>query len=914
MHLFKGIKSISSQLTYGFITFALVAVFASGALLMSIADDYSSRDRQRLLNLEARLAAERINGYSEGLFNRLNYLASIPGLINMPQEAMENLLHGLSRLNHAYRAVGIAHLNGELIAHAGHWDDLGGNLESNQVFGLAAKSRFNAIGPLSIIPGTGLPAIEIAVPVRDRNGNAAGVLWAQVSLKYLMLVLGDLPIGQTGYGYIVDDKDFLIALDDTGSPWLEPLNAPELQQAISRSLGYGMRPEPYPGLRADTVFGTVSPVTSLGLRLVVEMPQAEINAPRTAMINATLVALIILAACAAVLAYLFSRRFIRPLHIFTKAAKQVGEGDLDTYIHYPRDNELGTLATTFNDMIARLRNGLKSLNEEIVERKHAEQALRIAEQHYRSIFERALEGIIQTNVDGRILIANPAAAAIFGYDTPGEFLEAVGDNIAQIYADPDYRNEFLDQILSGQPISGMEMVMLRKDGEKIWVLLHAQASMDGKGEYTLIDSVFQDVTERKKAERALASLNATLERTVQERTHDLFIKARELEEANNRLRQLDRMKSSFLSSVSHELRTPLTSILGFAKLIRKEFQRSFASTCENDSALERKAYRIVKNLQVVEKEGDRLTRLVNDVLDLNKIESGKVDWEYRDVDVEDLINHSVSLVLGQYSAKPELELQVEVSSGLPLLHADHDRMTQVLINLLNNAEKFTEKGTVTVRAFGTKDGLLRIEVEDTGRGIPAEELLSIFDKFQQVKQGDTLRSPLQGTGLGLAICRNIVEHHGGHIWAESELNRGTSIIMELPLQFIPSDQLAPVTESDDKAPLILVVDDDPGQRHYLSGLLKRAGYRTMVANDGGTALRMARQHTPDLITMDIVMPGMDGVETIQWLRKDDTLKDIPVIVLSVLSNRQEPSAGDALINKPVTPQKLLNTVTSLLKK
>ncbi|WP_054650235.1 cache domain-containing protein [Salidesulfovibrio brasiliensis] len=561
MRLFRGFRSIASQLTYGFIALAVVAAFASGALLMTIADDYSTRDRQRILNLEARLAAERINGYSESLFNRLNYLASIPGLINMHRDSMHSLLEGLSRLNQAYHAAGIADLNGKLLAKVGDWDRVPDMLHRNPVFRLAAKSRFNAIGPLTVLPGTETPAIEIAVPVRDKSGKAAGVLWAQVSLKYLMLVLGDLPIGKTGYGYIVDDKDFLIALDAEGDPRLEPLEAPELQKTIARSLGYGARPDPYVGLYGEKVLGTVSPVTSLGLRLVVEMPQAEVYAPRTAMIKATCIALLILATAAALLAYLYSRRFVRPLRTFTSAARKVAEGDLDVHIAYAEENELGTLARTFNDMTSRLKDGLKSLNEEITERKLAEQALRIAEQQYRSIFERAQEGIIQTSTDGRILIANPAAASIFGYDSFEELLRETDANIRKVYAHPEEREEFLGKLHQGARISGRMMEMVRKDGERIWIMLHAQVSMDQNGEYTLIDSTFQDVTERLRAEKALADLNATLEKTVEERTHDLFIKARELEEANHRLRQLDRMKSSFLSSVSHELRTPLTSIL-----------------------------------------------------------------------------------------------------------------------------------------------------------------------------------------------------------------------------------------------------------------------------------------------------------------------------------------------------------------
>ncbi|WP_018125676.1 hybrid sensor histidine kinase/response regulator [Desulfovibrio oxyclinae] len=909
MPRFRGFRSISSQLTYGFIILAVICVFTSGGLLLTIAHKYTSQDRQRLLSLEGRLAAERISGYSESLFNRLNYLANIPDLMALPQDSVRSLLEGLKRLNSAYTALCVADLEGNPVAKAGR--DVPPRLPRNEVFAMAARSRFNAIGPLEVLQDEDVPAIEVAVPIRDNAGVTNGIFWARINLKYLMLVLGDLPIGRTGYGYILDDRNFGIALDVRGEPVLKKLENDRLEERLSRGLGYGARGEPYTGLRGEKVLGTMSPVTSLGLRLVVEMPQAEVNRPQRIMINAMVATLLVLGVLGGISAYLYSRRVVTPLNTLTRAVEQVGRGDLSTSIGYDSSNELGILARNFNTMTSRLRELLQSLNEEIRERRQAEQALRLAEQRYRSIFERAQEGIVQADPEGGFIMANPAAARIFNFDTPEELVEYSKRHPENFYVDPSQRTKFIETLKMGLSVEGSEIEMIRRNGEHIWVYILAQPTLNDDGQLQRIDATFQDVTERHKAEDALAELNANLERTVEQRTQDLFLKAQELEEANHRLRQLDKMKSAFLSSVSHELRTPLTSILGFAKLIRKEFQRTFSKTCKEDGDLERKAYRIVKNLQVVEKEGDRLTRLVNEVLDLNKIESGKVDWHYEEVDVEELIGHAASLVRGQFSGKPGVELHAHASPGLPLLQVDRDRMTQVLINLLSNAEKFTDSGMVTIRATGSGSNFIRIEVTDTGRGIPEEELEAIFDKFQQVRQGDTLRSSQQGTGLGLAISRNIVEHHGGRIWAESRVDEGSTFIIELPLTYVPEERLPDMLMPDASAPLVLIVDDDAGQRHYLSGILIRAGFRVETAGDGGTALRMARRMRPDIITMDIMMPGMDGIETVEWLRKDPELADIPVIALTIVQDKSR-NIGQASLSKPVAPQPLIDTINDLL--
>lgn len=268
---------------------------------------------------------------------------------------------------------------------------------------------------------------------------------------------------------------------------------------------------------------------------------------------------------------------------------------------------------------------------------------------------------------------------------------------------------------------------------------------------------------------------------------DLEERTKELTRSNQRLQELDDIKSSFLSSVAHELRTPLTSIPGFAKLVSKEFHNSFLPLVPAENPkLEKKAHRIKDNLAVVSQEGERLSRMINDVLDLTKIESGRIQWRNEPFHIEPVIILAAQAVHGLFAQNPELELQLELPEDDAFkraeVHADRDRIEQVLINLLHNAAKFTPKGYVKIAA-AMLDGIVRISVQDTGMGIPHEEINRIFNKFHQViTNNDTLPlRKLKGTGLGLPICKQIVEHYGGRIWAESTPGSGSTMIFELPL-------------------------------------------------------------------------------------------------------------------------------------
>jgi signal transduction histidine kinase len=272
--------------------------------------------------------------------------------------------------------------------------------------------------------------------------------------------------------------------------------------------------------------------------------------------------------------------------------------------------------------------------------------------------------------------------------------------------------------------------------------------------------------------------NRTLEERVRQRTVELARATAEAEQARAAAESANDAKSAFLANVSHELRTPLTSILGFAKIIKKRLDEVIAPTITSpDPKVQRAVKQVGDNLTIIVAEGERLTAMINDVLDLAKIEAGKLEWNIQPVSMAEIVEHSAAATSALFTAKG-LELVTDVPSNLPLVSADADRLIQVVINLLSNAVKFTEHGSVTCRVRAG-DHELTVSVIDSGIGIAAEDHARVFEQFKQV--GDTLTDKPRGTGLGLPISRQIVEHHGGQLWLESELGKGSTFSFTLPI-------------------------------------------------------------------------------------------------------------------------------------
>ena len=387
--------------------------------------------------------------------------------------------------------------------------------------------------------------------------------------------------------------------------------------------------------------------------------------------------------------------------------------------------------------------------------------------------------------------------------------------------------------------------------------------------------------------------------------------ARELERARAQAESANQAKSDFLANMSHELRTPLNSIIGFSEIL------SDLTLGEMNP----KQQRYVSNILV---SGRHLLQLINDILDLSKIEAGRVTLEYGDLDIAKTILEVVDIVR-PLAARKEIILTVQIEEAMPTLNADRAKFRQVLYNLLSNAIKFTRpQGTVTLtsglrgeEAAGQAAApSFFLEVRDTGIGIKAEDMGRLFGKFEQLDS--TYGREQQGTGLGLALTKRLVEMHGGTIWAASEgVGMGSVFSVLLPMRAAETPVLpAPSPTEPGEVPgqnLVLVIEDDPRSREILSHHIEHAGFKVACTADGSQALQMAKESKPQAITLDILLPEKDGWEVLKQLKSDPATRDIPVFVISITEDRDLGLSLGAkeFFFKPVDGAKLIGALQAL---
>ena len=380
-----------------------------------------------------------------------------------------------------------------------------------------------------------------------------------------------------------------------------------------------------------------------------------------------------------------------------------------------------------------------------------------------------------------------------------------------------------------------------------------------------------------------------------------------LKEANAQLLDANHHKTVFLANMSHELRTPLNAILGFSELL-------IDATDGQYPAATRKRF-----LEQIHSSGKHLLGLINDILDLSKIEAGQMELRLETVSVAGIVAQ-VASTLEPLAAKSQIHLDFE-AAGAGLVLADEGKVKQMILNLVSNAIKFTaEGGTVTINAARVADRL-EIVVSDNGIGIAAEDLQRVFKEFQQVDSG--INRKQQGTGLGLALTRSFAILHGGDVRVESELGKGSRFTIDIPVEARIPEHVASIPTTgvgraalDVSLPLVVVVEDDPAAAELLSRQIERAGLRTEIAHTGAEALAMAKGLQPAAITLDIMLPDVDGWEVLTRLKQDKATADIPVIVVSVVDNPGLAIALGALdyLVKPVAARELVNRLSNLTPK
>ncbi len=537
---------------------------------------------------------------------------------------------------------------------------------------------------------------------------------------------------------------------------------------------------------------------------------------------------------------------------------------------------------------------------DITQRKRTEAALEQSERDLYAIVEAMDDPYFEADLKGAITYANQAFVDNLHYASKDE---VIGRNfrrftersyVRQIY---DYFNQIYT---TRQPLKQFQYRYLRSDDTVGYGEISASIIFDKDGNPVGTRGMIRDATERFEREQAL-------------------------QKAKQAAEEVSQAKSSFLANVSHELRTPLTSVLGFARLSQKKLvEQVFPRIPAPDAKTVRAMKQIEENLNIIVTESQRLTHLINDVLDLSKIEAGKVEWHMAPISVVDVMDRAIAATSSLFDQKG-VRLIRNVPPTLPEIVGDHDKLIQVVINLISNAVKFTDQGSVACRADQVGDEIV-VRITDTGVGIAPEDQPKVFELFMQV--GDTLTDKPKGTGLGLAICKQIIEHHGGRIWVESDglPGRGSTFAFIVPI-FKRPDWRKPavfdlesflnrpprlVLESTSKQ--ILVVDDEMHVRQLLRQELETSGHTVLEAGDAAAALEIIATNPPDLIILDLLMPGRTGFDVAVALKSDPATANIPLIVLSVVELLKTVTAlgVDRYLTKPIDSKELLRDVEMLL--
>ncbi|UCF19267.1 MAG: response regulator, partial [Gemmatimonadota bacterium] len=493
-----------------------------------------------------------------------------------------------------------------------------------------------------------------------------------------------------------------------------------------------------------------------------------------------------------------------------------------------------------------------------------------AQRYFQDLVLNNPVAIISVDLEMKITSCNPAFEKMFGYTEA----EVIGENIDKLVTTEDtlaQAQKYTKEAMSGRTTIGAGQ-RRRKDGSLIDLEIFTIPVMVG-GERVGAMALYHDITELLEARRAAEAAN--------------------------------RSKSQFLANMSHELRTPLNAIIGYSEMLEEDAEEAGQG-------------QFLPDLQKIHAAGKHLLSLINDILDLSKIEAGKMELYLEAFDVRQVIE-GVATTVQPLIDKNANKLKLDLADDLAVMHSDVTRVRQVLLNLLSNASKFTEGGTITLSATREKVAggdaeRLRFRISDTGIGMTDDQLDRLFQAFSQADASTA--SKYGGTGLGLAISKRFCEMMGGSVSVESEAGRGSTFSVELPATAPqaptepPVAETRPVVQLGDALGTVLVVDDDPAVRNIMVRMLTKEGYRVETAANGKAGLRAARELRPDVITLDVLMPEMDGWEVLSALKDDRELAEIPVLMLTIADERNMGFALGAseYMTKPIDRERLTATL------
>jgi PAS domain S-box-containing protein len=548
------------------------------------------------------------------------------------------------------------------------------------------------------------------------------------------------------------------------------------------------------------------------------------------------------------LSILFVRDIAGPLRLLSRESAEVAQGRFDREIDLSRagSDEVGDLARAFAAMT-------RGLRETTVSKAYVDRVL-----------ESMADMLIVLDPDGAIATVNRATRELLGYEE-GELVGRPAGDVVHRDGRPFVPAESLAPAGEAGRQAG-EWTCLTRDGRAIPVSFSTAAMRRADGSDPGLVCLAQDRSEQQQAEEALRRANADLAR------------------ARDRADQANQAKSTFLANMSHELRTPLNAIIGYSEILEEEAEEAGLGEMLGD-------------LKKIQTAGRHLLTLISDILDISKIEAGKIELEIGEFDVARMVADVVTTAQPLAEARAN-RLEIACPPGIGTLEADETRLRQILLNLLSNACKFTAEGRVELRVerrAGSAESpgdRLTFEVSDTGIGMTPEQLQRVFEPFQQAEESTSRR--FGGTGLGLTISRRLCTMMGGELTVRSMPGEGTAFTVHLPAVVRPATaeeleaaEAAAYALPPPGARTVLVIDDDKNSRELLFRFLRKEGFHVVVSPNGEDGLRLAAEIRPAAITLDVVMPDPDGWEVLSRLRRDPELQAIPVVMISMVERRRD---------------------------
>lgn len=784
---------------------------------------------------------------------------------------------------------------------------------------------------------------DVSVPIfHTRKKEFLGVLKATYYLKpFLRPFIFEIRFGSTGHAMLIDSEGTVLICPilPTGSHVTDPLL---LQSVTSDHPGWiTASNDGHGGHNSIVGFAPVGAVNQFisskagnGWHSFIRQEPEETYAPIQSMLFTVFVSGSLLVGLTSILGFMVSGKLIQPLLVLHDGAEHIRKGDLGHRLQIKTNDEIEALADKFNEMAEKLSESHTTLEQKVQARTEELRALnQIAETVNQSLeltelLDAALEKVIEVTgfESGYIELLDSTENKLrlkshrgFTSDQLHQFLDIfertnLSTEVIEHRAPMIFENGSSPDRLKSKS-DGPIQNPLNGTGYASLITFPVQSKNKIVGTFTLASRRSLSFTSQDL--QLLSSIGNQLGTAV-ENAH-LYQKEQDTVE---KLMEMDRIKSEFLSNVSHELRTPLTSIIGFSEILLDKLVGELNG--------EQEAY--IRNMN---NSGQHLLEIINNLLDLSKIKAGKMEVHFQLFSLRTLLT-TIQQTIIPMTYKKELDFEISIEDGIDTIHSDEGKIKQILLNLLGNAVKFTPpKGEVRLsvrKGWLGHSQAIEVSVQDTGIGIPEKSIRKIFDEFQQIDGSYTRDYP--GTGLGLAITKRFVEILGGEISVESEAGAGSLFKILIPLlenEIAANQKPAPLpseeavqtprktpeketqpdfsqpSTSDRERPKILVVEDDLSVAKLLALYLTREGYSVVHAYDGQTAIDKAKEIRPFAITLDIMLPQTDGWEVLKKLKALPETKEIPVIIVSIVEN---PTLGFSLgavdyFTKPINRKGLI---------